>query len=61
MTTEVRIKTETERYNFPGVRSGDSGILMRTAYFGHPVFIVRAADAILVLSKDEVELGGGEK
>ena len=59
MATEVRIKTE--RYNFLGVRAGDSGILMRTAYFGHPVFIVRAADTTLILSKDEVELGGSEK
>jgi len=61
MTKEVTIKTE--RYDFLGVHTGDTGTLIRTAknYFGQLVFVVRAADTTLILSEDEVELGGGEK
>ena len=60
MTKEVTIKTD--RYDFLGVQPGDTGTVVRTTknYFGHPVFVVRAADAILILSEDEVELVGGD-
>ena len=58
---EVTIKTE--RYDFLGVHTGDTGTLIRTAknYFGDPVFVVRAANTILILSEDEAELVGSEK
>ena len=60
MTKEVTIKTD--RYDFLGVRTGDTGTLIRTTknYFDDPVFVVRAADTILILSEDEVELVGGD-
>ena len=56
----VEVTIKTERYDFLGVHTGDTGTLVRTTknYFGDPVFVVRAADAILILSKDEVELVG---
>jgi len=61
MVAEVTIKTE--RYDFLGVHTGDTGTLVRTTknYFGDPVFVVRAANTILILSEDEAELVGGEK
>ena len=60
MVAEVTIKTE--RYDFLGVHTGDTGTLVRTTknYFGDPVFVVRAANTILILSEDEAELVGGE-
>ena len=61
ITVEVTIKTE--RYDFLGVHTGDTGTLVRTTknYFGDPVFVVRAANTILILSEDEAELVGGGK
>jgi len=53
----MKVAIKTDRYDFLGVQPGDTGTVVRTTknYFGHPVFVVRAADAILILSKDEVE------
>jgi len=61
MARKVAIKTD--RYDFLGVQPGDTGTLIRTTknYFGDPVFVVRAANTILILSEDEAELVGGEK
>ena len=61
MVAEVTIKTE--RYDFLGVQTGDTGTLVRTTknYFGDPVFVVRAANTILILSEDEAELVGDRR
>lgn len=58
-----KVTIKTDRYDFLGVHTGDTGTLVRTTknYFGDPVFVVRAAGTTLILSKDEVELGGDEK
>ena len=52
-----KVLIKTDIYHLIGVRTGDLGILQRTAknYFGQTTFEVRVGNEILIFTEDEIE------
>ncbi len=52
-----RVKIKTNRFDFCGIRAGDTGIILQTRknYYGEPVFEIRVNNKTIIFSEDEIE------
>jgi len=52
-----RVKIKTNRFDFCGIRAGDTGIILQTRknYYGESVFEIRVNNKTMIFLEDEIE------